>query len=101
MNGLIWAVNLILPKSMDIPYIPYLDKGGDVLGTGIAVVHAGESVLDTAMAQSAMAGAGAGGGEVHVYLGSEEVTDMVVTEVRRESGRKYGKTHTGRMFRER
>jgi len=48
-----------------------------------------------------MAGAGAGGGEVHVYLGSEEVTDMVVTEVRRESGRKYGKTHTSRMFRER
>jgi len=99
MNALIWGVNLFLPKKMDIPYIPYLEKGGDILGTGIAVVHAGESVLDTAMAQSAMAGAGAGGGEVHVYLGSEEVTDMVVTEVRRESGRKYGKTHTSKMFR--
>ena len=100
-NALIWMVNLVLPKSKDIAYIPMLDGGGDILGTGIAVVHAGESVLDTAMAQSAMAGAGAGGGEVHVYLGSEEVTDMVVTEVRRESGRKYGKTHTSRMFRER
>jgi len=76
-----------------------LADGGDIYRSGLAQIHAGETVMQTALARPLMAGVG--GGNVTVYLGDEEVTDAVVKNVQRESGRKYGKSHTGRMFRER
>ncbi|MBU0571985.1 MAG: hypothetical protein KKC50_08105, partial [Candidatus Omnitrophica bacterium] len=99
MNAIIWAWNNLIPFSKNVDYIPSLDRGGDVYRTGFAKIHAGETVMQTALARPLMAGAG--GGDIYVYLGDEEVTQAVVKNVQTESGRKYGKSHTGRMFRER
>jgi len=49
-NGFIWAINQVLKVvtlgTVQIPSIPYLDTGGDILQSGLAVVHKNERVLN-------------------------------------------------------
>jgi hypothetical protein len=53
VNGLIWILNSLFDFVRNIPIIggmvpaniPYLDKGGSIAKTGVAVVHAGETVV--------------------------------------------------------
>jgi len=65
INAVIEVLTLGFVKNA-IPYIPKLDTGGDILGSGLAVVHKNEKVLNPAETElySAMVGNNAGGGEV-------------------------------------
>lgn len=45
---------------LSTPDIPYLNVGGDVVRSGLAVIHAGERVLPAAQAQRLPAGSGGG-----------------------------------------
>lgn len=53
MNGLIWIVNAVISAinwalgwaGVNIPSIPYLEKGGHVLEEGLAYLHRGETVV--------------------------------------------------------
>ena len=63
VNGLIWVVNQIIGVinivvglfslgQAQIPSIPYLETGGSIERTGVAVVHAGEQVMNVETVQA-------------------------------------------------
>lgn len=51
--------------NIGVPHIPYLDTGGDISRTGLAVVHAGERVVKKAEVRRG--GSGGGGGSVGTF----------------------------------
>jgi hypothetical protein len=48
--------------TLRVPSIPYLNVGGDITRTGLAVVHTGERVVPAAQAQRLRSGDATGGG---------------------------------------
>ena len=63
VNGLIWVINQIIGVinlvvglftlgQAQIPTIPYLQTGGSIERTGVAVVHAGEQVMNVETVQA-------------------------------------------------
>jgi phage-related protein len=77
----------------DIPSIPSIAVGGSILTDGLAVVHAGETVVPATVASPFRGGSGGGAGDTWVfnfpnYVGSKtELIDMIRGELIR-SGRR-------------
>lgn len=71
-----------------IPDIPRLQESGFSFGTGLTVLHPNEAIVNArdsrginmladAMALAASQGGGGLGGDIHVYIGDTEITDMI------------------------
>lgn len=75
--------------TLDTPNIPYLDVGGRVLETGIAVVHRGEHVIPSG---AAMAGGNNYTINIHGVLGNPRETGRLVVE----SIKAYERANTAR-----
>jgi len=100
LNAVIWAWNNLIPFSTNIDYIDYpsLDVGGEILSSGIALVHKGEVV---APAGTAPLGNYSGGGKAIdntivldgnvLYRGMRKVNQ-------REQRRKTGSSIGGRAW---
>jgi hypothetical protein len=80
--------------TLNTPDLPYLDTGGRITQTGLAVVHKGEEVLTTA--QVTQGGGGAGGGRQVVELRSDgsQLSDWVMELLRRAVRERGGNMDT-------
>lgn len=102
-NSLDFAINLKVPdwipasmgggKSWSIPDIipdlPYLDVGGRVSRSGLAVIHQGEDVVPAAEVRQRESG-GFGGRQVHELRGGDAFGDMVLDYLRKAIGDRGG-----------
>ncbi len=67
MTGVLGKIGIDIPEIPEIPTIalPRLDVGGDILKTGLAIVHKGERVLTSDTVSN---GGRNGGGDIHLTL---------------------------------
>lgn len=74
--------------TLSTPNLPYLDVGGDILRTGLAVVHRGERVVPAA--QVTRSPSGGGGGGTFVLAGDGSRIAELLIEILRLAIRKRG-----------
>jgi TP901 family phage tail tape measure protein len=82
-------------NGLGIPKIPYLDTGGFVQSTGLAVVHRGETVFPASTTSLSGAAAGLGGQPIihnhnHFYVDGEELSYRVMTRADAAVRAKFG-----------
>jgi len=75
INAIIWVVNLI--PSVNIPFLPYLEKGGYIMQSGLAYVHAGEMVIPAQTKPLSQ-----GPTTINIHVGEERIANVVLRELK-------------------
>ena len=75
INAIIWVVNLI--PLVNIPFLPYLEKGGYIMQSGLAYVHAGEMVMPAQTKPLSQ-----GPTTINIHVGEERIANVVLRELK-------------------